>query len=817
MRSCYGVTSNRHRKPATSNDLSHPNQLLLRAILALGIITAASLSFAQSVRLPMERGLYDRADVVVHGIVLSSEVQLNLDQSRSIATVIQPLEILKGGLSENLILREIAGDDEEGSVLQSGSGLEFTPGREVIVFASSLPSGDFSTTDDRAGKFEVWQDAGDHRFAIAETWRTPRNPGTSIADRSGRMQRRNVPAASGVLNLESFLNYLRNAASGDPGAAEAVSNLQPVDHLSPNEDGAVETFIDNSEITISAKAAGTLTATSNPINVCDGTGLGTTTITWKYHGVSAVEIHLGSATGALFAAGGGSGSAATNKWVTNGLAFYAVDKSTRATLGVLTVAVSCNGSYVRSTSNPSQSCDGTGMVAVGVEWNFPGVSTVDIKLESSTGKLFSRGGSSGLASTGKWVNDGMAFYAVNSNTGAVLGNFVESVTSGTCSTSSYPTAQKVTSLLPRISFGRPGYLQPTAVPGLSTSIMRVSDRAVFGGSSRVYRHFYSKRQPWNSDGTRLLLAHENTAYLLDGKSFKFLQAFTPWSDPVWSSIDPDILYGVASSPGGLIEYRISTKTYRVIQSFPEWKDTSIGVGEGNISDDNRYVALVGVTSTGVDVLVYDIPNQRIVSRRAFPGPITLGRDIDWVGISPSGKYVVVCLNGTTKAHDVYDSQTMNLIRRITPGSVTHGDLGYDSSGNDVFVTQNGSNAISSIRLSDGVSRQEISATAMASNQHISCRNSKRPGYCYVSTYSDIWGVTQFLYREIFALKLDGSGTVERFSQSFAADLPVSDLQYERQSQGVPSRDGTQVLFSSDFGDGSSSAIIYDYVVGMKVP
>ena len=769
--------------------------------LLLTLVLAPSLHASiGSVRLPSDRDIYDRADVVVHGLVISSDSQVAADGSRVIVTVIEPLDVLKGGIDGNLILRETASAEDQVSAVSS-AGLEYVPGHEVIVFASSRPAGDFETTGQRGGKFEVWRDATGHKYAVAELWRSPDTDAASSLSQA-------IPRLS---DLGEFLNFVKNGAQSPMTMAAPVSDLQPVEHLS-------RTMAEDIEVTAMGRTAGTLTASSNPISVCDGSGLGATTISWKYLGNKSIDIRVGSTGGPLFAAGGASGSSSTGKWVSNGMKFYAMNHSTGATLGTLTVAVTCSAGYIGSVANPVQSCDGTGLASTDINWSFPGVAVVDVRLGSPAGTLFTRGASSGSATTGKWVTDGMAFYAVDSNTGASLGNFVESVSSTNCPTGggTFPTAQKITALLPQISMARPGYLQASAVPGLSTSIMRISDRAVFGGSARVYRHFYSKRQPWNSDGTRLLLAHENTAYLLDGKSFKFLQAFTPWSDPVWSSTNPDILYGVASSPGGLIEYHVSTKSYRVIQSFPEWGATTIGVGEGNISDDNRYVALVGVTSTGVDVLVYDITNQRTVSRRAFPGPITLGRDIDWVGISPSGKYVVVCLNGTTKAHDVYDSQTMAFLRRLTPGSVTHGDLGYDTAGNEVLVTQNGSNAISSIRLADGVSRQEMSATAMASNQHISCRNSARHGYCYVSTYSDVWGVTQFMYREIFALKLDGSSTVERFSQSFAAALPVNDLQYDRQAQGVPSRDGSQVIFSSDWGDASSSAIIYDYVTGMKV-
>lgn len=64
----------------------------------------------------------------------------------------------------------------------------------------------------------------------------------------------------------------------------------------------------------------------NPIQVCDGSGLGQTTISWDAPGVSSVEVHINSPTGRLMASGQ-SGSTKTGKWVKDGMTFFLVDAS----------------------------------------------------------------------------------------------------------------------------------------------------------------------------------------------------------------------------------------------------------------------------------------------------------------------------------------------------------------------------------------------------------------------------------------------------------------------------------------------------------
>ncbi len=74
-------------------------------------------------------------------------------------------------------------------------------------------------------------------------------------------------------------------------------------------------------------ATGTLSASPNPIKVCDNSKTGVTTLTWNTMGATDVEVRVWKPDGDLFAKSGPSGSWATGKWVNNGTVFYLQDVS----------------------------------------------------------------------------------------------------------------------------------------------------------------------------------------------------------------------------------------------------------------------------------------------------------------------------------------------------------------------------------------------------------------------------------------------------------------------------------------------------------
>lgn len=70
-----------------------------------------------------------------------------------------------------------------------------------------------------------------------------------------------------------------------------------------------------------------LTASPNPIPITGTATLGMTTITWMAPAADAVEVRIGSPSGALLASGSNRGSAQTGLWVPDGMTFYLQDVS----------------------------------------------------------------------------------------------------------------------------------------------------------------------------------------------------------------------------------------------------------------------------------------------------------------------------------------------------------------------------------------------------------------------------------------------------------------------------------------------------------
>ncbi len=109
------------------------------------------------------------------------------------------------------------------------------------------------------------------------------------------------------------------AASGCGDSSETPS-VEAV----PSADPAAS-FGHSSPASSSAPATqGTLTASPNPIQVCDGTGLGVTRLSWSAPAGGAVEVRVGKPDGTLFARTGSVGEKDTGKWVGEGTVFYLV-------------------------------------------------------------------------------------------------------------------------------------------------------------------------------------------------------------------------------------------------------------------------------------------------------------------------------------------------------------------------------------------------------------------------------------------------------------------------------------------------------------
>jgi glycosyltransferase involved in cell wall biosynthesis/peptidoglycan/xylan/chitin deacetylase (PgdA/CDA1 family) len=97
-------------------------------------------------------------------------------------------------------------------------------------------------------------------------------------------------------------------------------------------------------------------AIPNPVRISMNTGVGETLISWWPGSADKVEIHVDSPDGPIFAEATTSGSAATGKWVRNGMTFYLQDVSdglplTSANTLATTQIVGVGGGVVARTAS----------------------------------------------------------------------------------------------------------------------------------------------------------------------------------------------------------------------------------------------------------------------------------------------------------------------------------------------------------------------------------------------------------------------------------------------------------------------------------
>ena len=413
------------------------------------------------------------------------------------------------------------------------------------------------------------------------------------------------------------------------------------------------------------------------------------------------------------------------------------------------------------------------------------------------------------------------------------------------------------------SLPKPAYLVPFVDPIFGTQVMRIANNPgastspVSGSWGSDARHVYSKQQPWNS--TQALMSVENRSggspspLILDGATYA--PRYAPCGnyslyDYRWhpSQSHPNEQINVTSAGTELMWFDVTTCTKTRSWTLPLTADYGIGSGEGNPSEDGRFV-VVGNNSA---IVVVDMdpqppyaayPNKRIGPVYTFP-PCSLltgsptSCTIGNVSISPSGRYVDVKYSGgsdtTADMHRIYEVDPATLA--IKPHNMAsssqrcgsfakrpngwifplkHADMARNpfDSNEDVIIGGRacpGSSLgrVVMVRLRDGQVSALTDPTNEPSVQHVSTRSIRRPGWAYVGYYK---ADGKKFNDEIVAVKMDGSQAVERITQKHSATSGC----YRCESHPVPSPDGQRVVFASNWAQDCSScgstSDIKDYV------
>jgi hypothetical protein len=411
--------------------------------------------------------------------------------------------------------------------------------------------------------------------------------------------------------------------------------------------------------------------------------------------------------------------------------------------------------------------------------------------------------------------------------------------------------------IPKVS--RPGYLQPTVDSVFRTRLVRVSGDPVSPATpvptvwGSDVRHKYSRLQPWNATGK--LLSIENryggatkSPLLLDGETYKPVStpcdSFDNW-DYRWHPDPAHANEQIAVNKAGTelqwfdVVRCVKTRSW----PLPIRSDYGIGRGEGNASADGRFVVIANDEQMVVVDMDPKAPNapaypfQRIGPVYTFPPcSLEVGRPTFCppgnISISPSGKYIDVKFGSggvdcdtLCDLHRIYEVDSALVIRphnmsdaALRCGSfanrpngwvfpLKHADLATDPfDGNeDVLIGGRacpGSRLgrVVKVRLRDGQVTELTDGANEAGFSHASARNTARPGWVYVTYATGAAQAGRRFAGEIVAVKMDGSGEVERFGHYHSTQKP-----YRAEAHGVPSPDGKRVMFASDWLDACGPA------------
>lgn len=392
------------------------------------------------------------------------------------------------------------------------------------------------------------------------------------------------------------------------------------------------------------------------------------------------------------------------------------------------------------------------------------------------------------------------------------------------STLKYPKQTTLTSRPTDESVLKPEVNKPSYDTFFETRLRKVnkSDTSIGG---------YPKMQSWNKDmtlmriGSRLYDAETLEESALTKKYGNHSQAFhglcSRSSDNFrWSNQEADTFY-VLDTSKRLIKGQIKNGTIEcsdVMESFADFTEIHLGPHEGNIDKHDRYVVFLAKKSndTTAYVVLYDIKHQKRLWTKVLPSFTWAGTgtswsisELDWVSVSPSGKYILVNARKRANFQEgmyLYDINMENPKKiqfehngkRYSEGG--HGDIGFDMQGNEVLVQFLSGLGVYAFNL-DKPDEMGKKVLHPYGGGHVSCRNFDRPGWCYMTTFEKN-------YRQVYAVKLDGTSSeiVENFSQFHVEG-------YFLEVYGSPSPDGTKMIFNSNWGNATTT--IDTFVVDVK--
>jgi hypothetical protein len=379
---------------------------------------------------------------------------------------------------------------------------------------------------------------------------------------------------------------------------------------------------------------------------------------------------------------------------------------------------------------------------------------------------------------------------------------------------------------------KPSYLSPVEDPTFHTDVTRVVGDSGTGfafedGTTGTWgedaRHHYSDDQPWNANSSLIIVQNAGSPgyVVLDGDTYRPKYPACenyPLYDDRWHPALPQVRINVSQAELMWFDVVECRMVRHWDLPFPAQGDLAMGP-----TSDGRYIAL----SDDRRVFVVDMdpkppqapyPAPRIGPARDVLADCGFSCTLGFAALSPSGRYLIVHYQGDRNRVFDVDPETLALTPRRLPvdaprciGRARDGfiyDLGHldmtanpFDSGEDVIIGQEQCGRVGSrldgeliggvvmVRLRDGAVSSLTDPRNEAHPYHISATNVDRPGWVYVTYWP---GQGERFNDEIVAVKLDDSGTVQRFGHTHT---DTADC-YRCEAHAVPSPNGRRIMFAS---------------------
>jgi len=387
-----------------------------------------------------------------------------------------------------------------------------------------------------------------------------------------------------------------------------------------------------------------------------------------------------------------------------------------------------------------------------------------------------------------------------------------------------------------LSGDNPRYALPAAAapqPGAYVNDVAFGTRQRRVTQTEGMRHEYSRFDPFNADGSRILLTHLPTG---DWRVYRTasvpydtpanLVATLNIEEPRWDPQDPDLIWGNIAFR--IIRVNVATGAETTVKDFAQ--DPTIGPllaaqpdlyritmrDEGESSIDKRYWAFAIQGSNDDYRIRYVFCWDRTPDQVLGLLPLSTGESIiDWVGMSALGNFVLIGgewdnggnLTGLTMAN-----RHLTQFNRLDY-STAHADVGLDTNGNEVVVMQNvrtdyidlipidwatqpileaggdyaGTNRVPLMRLF-----YDNSPIGFRGGVHISCNH---PGYAVVSTETPLGEPEQnWLDRTVTLVYLDPAAP----RVFYLAKVYGTTGAYWEETHGTIANDGSKIVWATNW-------------------